>query len=265
MSKFTLGEINIYPVKSFAGFSLDRVQLDRFGPTGDRRWMLVDESGVAITQRDQPRLALIKTGLRPSGLGLQLEGDQIELSIPDAQADKCRVKVWGDKVTALDSGDEAAAWLAERLYVDCRLVYMPDDGIRPVDGNYASAGETVGFADAFPLLLISRASLDDLNHRMEIPVPMNRFRPNLVVTGCEAFAEDSWKRIRIGEVEFDVAKPCDRCVMPSIDQATGEKDKNINRVLASFRRRDGKIYFGQNLLYQGLGKLHLSQPLEVLE
>ncbi|MBE9540578.1 MAG: MOSC domain-containing protein [Proteobacteria bacterium] len=265
MSKFTLSEINIYPVKSFAGYSIDSVQLDRFGPTGDRRWMLVDESGVAITQRDQPRLALIKTWLHPNGLGMQFEDDQIELLIPDAQAQKCRVKVWGDEVTALDSGDEAAAWLTARLDVDCRLVYIPDDSIRLVDGIYASAGEAVGFADAFPLLLISQASLDDLNNRLETPVPMNRFRPNLVVDGCEPFAEDSWKRIRVGEVEFDVAKPCDRCVMPSIDQATGEKDKNINRVLASFRRRDGKIYFGQNLLYQRTGILRLSQSIEVLE
>jgi len=265
MSPITLSEINLYPVKSFAGFSVDAVQLDRFGPAGDRRWMLVDESGVAITQRDQPRMALMQTALGANGLGLQFENGQIEILIPGARAEKCRVKVWGDEVSAVDGGDDVAAWLTARLDLKCRLVYIPDDSSRPVDGNYARAGETVGFADAFPLLLISQASLDDLNHRMETPVPMNRFRPNLVVAGCEPFAEDSWKKIRIGEVEFDVAKPCSRCVIPSIDQATGEKDKNINRVLASFRRRDGKIYFGQNLLYQEAGILRLSQSLEVLE
>ncbi len=265
MTKFTLSEINIYPVKSFAGLTLERVQLDRFGPVGDRRWMLVDKCGVAITQRDQPRLALMQTTLGANGLGLQFENDQIELLIPAGGAEKCRVRVWNDEVSALDGGDEVATWLAARLDVDCRLVYIPDDSNRPVDSNYANAGETVGFADAFPLLLISQASLDDLNTRLEKPVPMNRFRPNLVVSGCEPFAEDNWKRIRVGEVEFDVAQPCDRCVVPSIDQASGQRDKNINRVLASFRRRDGKIYFGQNLLYRGMGILRLSSAVEVLE
>ena len=265
MSNIVLSEINIYPVKSFAGVNLDSVQLDRFGPVGDRRWMLVDEQGVALTQRDRSHMALIKAGLLANGLGLRLDDDLIEVAIPDGQAEKRRVQVWGDEIDAVDSGDAAALWLSEKLDVNCRLVYMPDDSVRTVDQNYASAGETVGFADAFPLLLISQASLDDLNSRMESPVPMNRFRPNLVVSGCEPFAEDGWKRIAVGEMEFDVAKPCDRCVVPSIDQSTAETDKNINRVLASFRRRDGKIYFGQNLLYRGTGIIHLSSAVEVLE
>lgn len=261
----TLSEINIYPVKSCGGISLNTVQLDCFGPAGDRRWMLVDETGMAITQRGQSRLALIQTKLSPGGLSLSLGEHTLDVATPDTAADKVTVQVWADKVQAVDAGAEVAAWLSARLDMDCRLAYMHEGSARAVDSNYANAGETVGFADAFPLLLISQASLDDLNKRLEAPVPMNRFRPNLVVTGCEPFAEDSWKRIRIGEVEFEVAKPCGRCVMPSIDQVTGEKDKNINRVLASFRRRDGMIYFGQNLLYRGAGILHLSQAVEVLE
>ena len=265
MNELTLSEINIYPVKSFAGMGLETVQLDRFGPAADRRWMLVDKFGVAITQRDQPRLALVKTALSGGGLGLRFCDDQLQVAIPTAQAKRRSVQVWGDHVNAVDAGDKAAHWLAERLERDCRLVYIPDDSVRLVDGIYASAGETVGFADAFPLLLISQASLDDLNNRLETPVPMNRFRPNLVVEGCEPFAEDGWKRIRVGEVEFELAKPCDRCVMPSINQETAEKDTQINRVLASFRRRDGKIYFGQNLLYSGAGILRLSSPVEVIE
>ena len=265
MSNLSLSEINLYPVKSFAGVSLDAVQLDRFGPAGDRRWMLVNNFGVAITQRDQARLALVRTAWRDGGLGLRFGDDHIQIAIPAAQAKRRSVQVWGDHVNAVDAGDQAAHWLAARLELNCRLVYIPDDSIRLVDGIYASAGETVGFADAFPLLLISQASLDDLNARLENPVPMNRFRPNLVVAGCEAFAEDGWKRIRVGDVEFDVAKPCDRCVMPSINQETAEKDTQINRVLASFRRRDGKIYFGQNLLYRGTGILRLSSSVEVLE
>jgi len=265
MKGLTLTEINIYPVKSFAGISLDSVQLDRFGPCGDRRWMLVDECGVAITQRDDARLALIETQVLADVLILSLQGERIEVPFPGAAAAKCQVRVWADEVRAVDAGREAAAWLSKNLGKDCRLVFLPDDSIRPVDDRYASAGETVSFADAFPLLLLSQASLDDLNSRLETPVPINRFRPNLVVSGCEPFAEDNWRRIRVGEVEFDLVKPCDRCVMPSIDQSTAERDTKINRVLASYRRRDGKIYFGQNLLYRKMGIVRLSSLVEVLE
>ncbi len=264
MSGITLSEINVYPVKSFAGIALSSVLLDQLGPVGDRRWMLVDESGAAITQRNQPRLALVQTQIGPHGLTLHFGDEKLELTVPSASAARRRVKIWSDELVALDAGDDAAAWLAAKLGLNCRLVYIPNDRARAVNSHYARAGETVGFADAFPLLLISQASLDDLNGRLDSPVQMNRFRPNLVVTGCEPFAEDSWKRIKIGDVEFDVAKPCERCVIPSIDQGTGERDKNINRVLASFRRRDRKIYFGQNLLYQEVGILRLSQCLEVL-
>lgn len=265
MNHLTLTELNIYPVKSCAGISLDSVQLDRFGPRMDRRWALVDDKGVAITQRDDARLALVKTQLLSDTLILRLGGESIEVPFAGNDTQECQLRVWADEVSALDAGQAAAAWLSKNLDRKCRLAYIPDDSIRLVDDNYASAGETLGFADAFPVLLISQASLDDLNSRLETAVPMNRFRPNLVVSGCEPFAEDSWRRIRVGEVEFDLVKPCDRCVVPSIDQRTAERDAKINRVLASYRRRDGKIYFGQNLLYRGVGKLHLSSPVEVIE
>jgi uncharacterized protein YcbX len=142
---------------------------------------------------------------------------------------------------------------------------MPDTCRRLVDGLYAREGETVSFADGFPLLLISQASLDDLNSRLDSPVPMNRFRPNLVVSGCDSFAEDGWRRLRIGDVEFDVVKPCSRCVIPSIDQATAQRDGQINRVLASYRRVNGQVMFGQNLLYHRAGKLSVGDPVQVLD
>jgi len=155
--------------------------------------------------------------------------------------------------------------LSAQLGQPCRLVYMPDTCRRLVDGLYAREGETVSFADGFPLLLISQASLDDLNSRLDNPVPMNRFRPNLVVSGCDSFAEDGWRRIRIGDVEFDVAKPCSRCLIPSIDQATAHRDGQINRMLASYRRVNGQVMFGQNLLYQRAGTLSLGDSVEVLD
>lgn len=162
-------------------------------------------------------------------------------------------------------GPAADAALSGFLDRDCRLVYMPEDTRRPVDTRYARQGETVSFADGFPLLLVSQASLDDLNSRLPEPVPMNRFRPNLVVSGCGPFAEDDWRRLRIGELELEVAKPCSRCVMPSIVQETAGRDGTINRVLASFRRRDGVICFGQNLLYRHSGRLRVGDPVEIIQ
>lgn len=259
-----LSGITIYPVKSCAGIDLDQVSLDRFGPSGDRRWLVVDESGRFISQREQARMALVKVERLREGIRMALGDTSTEVAVPADNAREMRVTVWRDCVRALLTDDSAAQWLSTQLGLPCRLVYMPDSCQRLVDGLYAREGETVSFADGFPLLLISQSSLDDLNSRLDKPVPMNRFRPNLVVSGCAPFAEDGWRRIRIGGVEFEVAKPCSRCVIPSIDQATAERDGQINRVLASYRRVNGQVMFGQNLLYQGAGRLAVGDAVSVL-
>jgi uncharacterized protein YcbX len=260
-----LSGITIYPVKSCAGIDLDCVTLDRFGPIGDRRWLLVDERGRFLSQRDQPRMALVRVEQVQGGIRLSLGDNSIQAAIPGTDASEVRVSVWGDSMFALLADSGAGEWLSAELGRPCRLVYMPDTCRRLVDGLYAREGETVSFADGFPLLLISQASLDDLNSRLDSPVPMNRFRPNLVVSGCDSFAEDGWRRIGIGDVEFDVAKPCSRCVIPSIDQATAQRDEQINRVLASYRRFNGQVMFGQNLLYQRAGKLSVGDPVQLLD
>jgi uncharacterized protein YcbX len=260
-----LSEINVYPVKSCAGISLPAVELDRFGPVGDRRWMLVSEGGGFMSQRETPGMALIRVAQSAAGITLARGDSTIDIEEPGAGGLLLQVRIWEDRVAARDGGDAAAAWVSDQLGVSCRLVFMPEETVRRVDGAWASAGETVGFADGFPVLLISQASLDDLNSRLPEPVPMNRFRPNLVVTGCEPFAEDGWRRIRIGTMLFDVAKPCSRCVVPSIIQETAARDPHINRTLAGFRRREGQVFFGQNLLYRELGSLAVGDMLEVLE
>lgn len=258
--------LTVYPVKSCAGLDAHSMRLDRFGPVGDRRWMLVDADNRFMSQRELAAMALIHASPEDTGLRLTHQQDSLHVSLPAADAPNRLVSVWSDSVRAQDGGEPAASWLSDILGQACRLVYMGDDCYRRVDGIYAREGETVSFADGFPLLLISQASLDDLNGRLSKPVPMNRFRPNLVVTGCEAYAEDSWCRIRIGDVEFDMAKACARCAMPSIDQDSGHKDSEILRVLAGYRRReDRQTYFGQNLLYTGGGDIALGQQLEVLE
>ncbi|WP_116368094.1 MOSC domain-containing protein [Parahaliea mediterranea] len=270
-----LSEIHIYPVKSCGGIALEAVQLDRFGPAGDRRWMVVDEAGGFLSQRQLPAMALLRVAPRDDGsLHLQCAGDlgdggHCEVPLPGEAAPLRPVTVWSDTVLARDAGDGAAAWLTGVLGRACRLVYMPPDCERRVDGAYARHGQAVGFADGFPLLLIADASLGELNLRLAADgkpaVPMNRFRPNLVVSGCAPFAEDGWRRLRIGALEFEVAKPCARCAIPSIDQATGQRDPHINRALAAFRRVGGEILFGQNLLYRAAGALALGDTVTVLE
>lgn len=256
-----------FPIKSCGAISHNSFALNRFGPADDRRWMLVDpEDGSFISQRKYPMLCLVKVQTAAQGYCLSAPNmPSINLSAPAIDSTRLQVTVWGDSVTALDMGNDCAAWFSDYLSVPCRLVYMGDSARRDVDTDYANSNETVGFADGFPLLLISQASLDDLNHRLDVPASMLRFRPNIVISGSHAFEEDSWKRIRIGSIEFDVAKPCARCVMPSIDPLTGEKTAGFNRVLASFRRRDGEIFFGQNLLYQHFGSISLGDPITVIE
>lgn len=260
----SVSELTIYPVKSGAGISLQQATLDSFGLRGDRRWLVVSPGGHFLTQREEPQLAMLAADPVDGGLSLALGGEDTMVPAPAENAREIRVQVWEDQVRARDAGNEAAGWLTQALGRECRLVYMPDDAVRRVDGLYASEGEMVSFADGFPLLLVSQASLEDLNSRLAAPVPMNRFRPNIVIDGCGAFAEDEWRRLRVGALEMTVAKPCSRCVMPAIDQATARRDTEINRVLASFRRRDGKVYFGQNLLYQQMGCIAVGDTVEVL-
>jgi uncharacterized protein YcbX len=264
MEKATLSALTVYPVKSCSGISLQRVQIDRFGLSGDRRWLMVDSDDKFITQREQAHLALLKTAWEEPTLSLHWGDASLFVEVPDNSATLRTVSVWQDTVIARDAGDEAAAWLQRHLGLLCRLVHMPDDWQRRVDTTYARGDETVSFADGFPLLLICEASLDDLNSRLTQPVPMDRFRPNIVVSGCAPFAEDNWRQIRIGNSLFDIAKPCSRCVIPSINQQSAKRDPQINRVLASFRRRGRAIYFGQNLLYGELGELTIGDSVEII-
>lgn len=254
-----------YPVKSFRGTRCDTLPVGPRGPQGDRQWMLVDAEGGFLTQRQLPRMSLIDAQLLPDGLRLSQGADAIEVAVPPRDAPLHSVSVWRDHCQAQLADTAVNQWLSQHLDTDCRLVYLPPSQVRPVDPDYAQPGDQVGFADGFPFLLISQASLDDLNRRLEQPVPMLRFRPNLVVEGCEPYAEDSWRRIRIGEIEFRVAKPCSRCIIPTIDPATAERSPEPLRTLSGYRRRDNKVYFGQNLAHDAQGELALGMGVEVLE
>jgi len=238
------------------------------GLVGDRRWMLVDDDGGFLSQRTFPRMCLIRP--RPTAHGLTVEApgmEPLEIASPPAAAPTRRreVEIWGHRTAALDAGDEAAAWFGEFLGTSCRLVRQADDAHRPVDPAYArSAEDRVSFADGYPFLLTSERSLVALNERLDEPLPMNRFRPNLVVAGAEAFVEDGWERIRIGPVTFSVVKPCTRCKITTVDQETGAVGKEPLQTLADFRRGPDGVEFGWNLIQDGPGALEVGMTVEVV-
>lgn len=251
-----VAELNIYPVKSMQGMSVPQVTLDRFGPKWDRRWMLVSSDGHFLTQREYPRMALISATVQGGNSGEELvltagDHNRMTVSVAAVAGVKKTVTVWEDHCEGVHLDPAIDSYLSDFLKVDCQLVFMPETTQRIVDTNYASGQETVGFADGFPILLISNASLNAINADLEQPVTMQHFRPNIVVDGCEAFAEDDWRTIKIGSVTMQVVKPCSRCVIPSINPETAEKDSAVLRVLNKKRKGpDGKVYLGQNLLYQ---------------
>ncbi|MCF6235517.1 MAG: MOSC domain-containing protein [Gammaproteobacteria bacterium] len=265
MPELKVSELAIYPVKSFAQITLNSAFVDRFGLSQDRRWMVVDESGQFVTQRQYPKMCLVQQVLTEHGIQISAPGMSDLVVSKSSHTIRQKVTVWGDHCNAQDSGDKAAEWVSRFLGLTCRLVFFPENEFRQVDLSYAQAGDQTAFSDGFPLLLISQASLDDLNERLEVPIEMARFRPNLVVDGCDAFAEDGWKRLRVGPVTFRVVKPCSRCVIPCIDLLTGKRGQEPLRTLSRYRRRDNQVYFGQNLIAESIGAIEAGMVVEVLE
>ena len=269
----TLSALHYYPIKSCAGTSVKRTQAAERGLINDRDFMLVDADNHFLTQREYARMALIKPMLRDGLLTVLAPGMAALTVDPMEYAETREVVVWDDTCRAHDMGNMAADWFSTYLGTTARLVYQDHSQKRRVDPRYAPHDiDEASFSDGFPFLLISEASLADLNARLETPLPMNRFRPNLVVAGCEPFAEDTWKRIRIGTLELAIVKPCARCAITTTDQQTAERGKEPLATLASFRRTLGnsKVMFGQNVIYatetgaRG-GWLEVGTPVEVLE
>ncbi|KAA6438211.1 MOSC domain-containing protein [Dyadobacter flavalbus] len=246
-----LTEIWIYPVKSLGGIRLTESYAEEKGLQYDRRWMIVDENGIFLTQRTNPKMATITVFFHDLGLLLSSRSDpsnQIPVPFKRVSDEALLVKVWNDSVTAYTVCHEADVWLSEMLEKKVRIVEMTASSDRRMNAQDAEPDTTLSFADDFPYLLISEASLHELNRRLEQPVEMNRFRPNFVVSGTEPFAEDAWKYIQIGNVGFHVAKPCERCVLTTVDQQTGIKGREPLKTLATFRKHERSVLFGQNLI-----------------
>ncbi len=263
-----LAEIHIFPVKALAGTSVGTAGCDPCGLRHDRRWMVVDGRNRLLTQRVLPRMAVIAADVTPGGLRLSAPGQlPVEIAVPGPGEATEPVTVWRDTVPAAPAAAAAHAWISTALGQACRLVHLHDPGARVSRSAFSLPGETVSFADAFPVLLTSAGSLADLNARLAVPVPIDRFRGNLVIAGAPAWAEDCWRLIRLGSAVFRVAKPCDRCIVTTIDQATGERPQRMEplRTLGQFRQEERGIMFGQNLVPVVLGRVSVGDTVEVLE
>ena len=261
-----LSEIDVYPIKSTRRVEVEEAHVHRHGLRGDRRWMVVDEAGMFISQRSEPRLALVRTRLGEHGVSVEAPGMvPLDARFPAASERREHVRIWKDAVEARAAEEAASEWFSAFLDRQVRLVYMDDPAARRVDTKYAvNADDSVSFADGFPVLLVSRESLADLNRRLESPVPTTRFRPNLIVEGGGPYAEDAWRRIQIGAVEFFVVKGCARCTITTIDQETAASGKEPLRTLSRFRKRNGEVYFGQNLIPAHEGVVRVGDPVRIL-
>lgn len=255
-----------YPIKACRGHTVDVSHVERVGLEHDRRMMVVTPEGGFLTQREYPKLALVTPSISSEKLTLSAPGTQ-NLTIDIRKSGSARpVDIWKSKgVQAVDQGERAAVWFSDWLGTSVRLVHIAEGYLRTINEKYAvNADDHTAFADGYPILLASEESLADLNARMVESVPMNRFRPNLVVSGCEPFAEDTWNRIRIGGIEMAVVKPCARCMVTTIDKETLEKSKEPLKTLAAYRTRNNGAMFGQNVIPLNEGRLRLGMNVEIL-
>lgn len=265
-----LTALHIYPVKSLGGISLRQSGLTARGLAHDRRFLVVHPDGEFLTQREYSQMATV---------WLDIDGDTMTLAAPDldavtlpltpARQPTRKVRVWNSVVEAQSVSAEADRFLSQYLGLACHLVYMPDDSVRAINPDHSRPGDMVSFADGYPLLLTSESSLADLNQRIQAngrqPVPMNRFRPNLVIAGAASGAEDTWKAIRIGEAEFRFAKPCVRCQVTTTDQASGEvRGPEPLATLSTYRDTPTGVFFGQNLIPTKLANIRVGDEVCVL-
>lgn len=265
MTDITLSAMYVYPIKGCAGVSVAEWEVDKFGLRNDRRWMIITAEGRFLTQREIPAMALIKPRLAPIHLRVNAP-DMPELVLPlEPQGGRLVVtRVWEDTVEAIAPDHRADEWISRVMGLECQLVYMPQDYVRPVDTTYAPDGGQASFADGFPFLLTGEASLEDLNRRMPRPLPMNRFRPNLVVKGSGPWAEDEWASFTLGGIPMQGVKLCARCPVTTTEQTTGMRDgPEPLKTLATFRKHQRGVMFGQNVVHYGTGRLKLGDKLVV--
>lgn len=265
-----VASLHIYPVKGCRAIDLTEAAVERRGLAHDRRWMIVDETGKFITQREQPKLATIMAGVKDGVLALYATDTSLTVAVPSPDAPRVPVTLWKQQIEGHAACADADHWLSDYLGIKCRLVYQGDLP-RGVSPQYAPEGTMASYADGFPLLITLTASLDDLNKRMPTALPMNRFRPNIVIEGAPAWSEDSWKKLRIGNIDIDISKPCTRCVVTTTDQRTGAKENGNEPLgtLKTFRLLRTPaltgVVFGQNAVPLAEGTIKIGDTVQILE
>ena len=263
----TLSRIFIYPIKSLAGIEVKQWEVTPTGLKYDRKWMLVDEQQQFLSQRRLPKMALLKTTIIDQQLVVSAPAQSdlmIKLAAPATDATQ-EVTLWHDQCIAQEVNPQASQWFSDFLKFPCTLVYQPNENIRTVDQKYAFANDQTSFSDGFPFLIVSAASLELLNQQMNLSLSIRRFRPNLVISDCDSYAEDHWRKISIGEISFRLPKPCSRCSVPQIDPDTAAIDKEPLRTLARTRKWNNKVFFGQNALHDSLGILQIGDAVVINE
>ena len=266
---FRISQLFIYPIKSLGGISVETIPVTDRGFQYDRRYMLVDENNRFLTQREYPVMALLQTVIDGNDL-LVHHKKTIDLKLrlplmPVHEGEVTTVQVWEDICDAIYISPLADEWFSERIGISCRLVYMPETSRRQVDERYALKDDITSFADGYPILMIGQSSLDDLNSRMKEALPINRFRPNIVFTGGRPFEEDTMEHFIINGIHGYAVKPCARCVITTTDQETGNTGKEPLRTLASYRRVNNEVWFGQNVLTEGNGFISVGDSIEIIK
>ncbi len=263
-----ISELYIYPIKSLAGIAKETVEITNTGLKHDRRWMLVDDNNVFLSQRTHPQMALLQPIEKEDCIVVTHKYDPLQnITIPFYNEGKntIHVSIWDDVCDALEVSTECSNWFSNMLQINCKLVYMPNETMRLVDKRYANNKEVTSFSDGYPILMIGQDSINYLNTKLEEPIPMDRFRPNIVFTGGYAHVEDEMEVFSINDVNFLGVKPCARCVITTINQQNIEKGKEPLKTLATYRTKNNKIYFGQNVLQQQNGNIAIGNKIEIIK
>jgi len=265
----SISGLYIYPVKSLGGISLDTVELTDRGFRYDRRWLLVDENNQFLTQRKHTQMALLQAAIADDGIYVYKKNNPSgRIKFPFVTENKPgeNVTIWDDVCEAVEVSKEVSQWFTDALAMNCKLMFMPDDSLRNIDPRYAlDDNDITSFSDAYPVMLIAKESLDDLNERLDEKLPMNRFRPNLVIEGLEPYEEDWIKHFSVNAIDFFGVKLCSRCVLTTVNQQTGIKGKEPLKTLATYRSLNNNIYFGQNIIYKGKGTIATGDKVIVIE
>ncbi|MEK6782003.1 MAG: MOSC N-terminal beta barrel domain-containing protein [Bacteroidota bacterium] len=273
MNKRRISEIWIYPIKSLAGIRLQKAIVKQKGLLYDRRWMLVDKDGRFLTQREHPEMALFRVTIDHETLIISRQQsnsgdlpDSIKLNLmQEVSGDTVKVKIWDDEVEAFEMEPGFSSWFSKYINIECRLVFFPEKNRRDVDPDYAIRNEQVSLADGYPFLIIGQSSLDELNRRLKNQVSMKRFRPNFVFMNGLPHEEDSWRNFTIGSIIFEGVKPCSRCVLTTVNPDTAERGDEPLKTLSAYRRKNGKINFGENLLARTDGEVSEGDVIEIID